>query len=160
MPKFVFQLDPVLRQRKQFEQHKQRELAQVQLKMQTLQDELRDLNDEVQGVNMQMRRGHLTGRLDMPLLTAHRRFLLGAQQRALSLMQRLNLVQRQLDEAQEALARAARDRKAIDKLREKHHERWRQRLGRRELTEQDELSMQLSYWNLADSASANDEAGD
>ncbi|MGH7215328.1 MAG: flagellar export protein FliJ, partial [Tepidisphaeraceae bacterium] len=134
MPKFVFQLDGVLRQRKHIEREKQRELAVVQAQMAQLQIELRNLNETVQVSNDDTRRNHLTGRLDMNFLAAHRRFIISTQRKALALMHKMALVQRQLDEARKALAEAAKQRKVIEKLREKHRERWMERLSRRELS--------------------------
>ena len=147
MPKFVFQLDGVLRQRKHLEQQRQRELAAVQSQMAQFQQELKALNEQAQGATADLRQNHLTGRLDMNFLAAHRRFMLATQRRALTLMQRMALVQRQVEEAQRNLADAAKQRKVIEKLREKHRERWVAALSKRELSEQDEIGMQLSYWH-------------
>jgi flagellar FliJ protein len=59
-----------------------------------------------------------------------------------------------VEEARIELAEAAKQRKVIEKLREKHFERWRAALKHRELTEQDEIGMQLSYWNIASAEDA------
>jgi flagellar protein FliJ len=150
MPRFVFQLDGVLRQRRHVEHEKQRELALAQRRMQELQEELRDLNDGVAASTEDVRREHLSGPLDMSFLMGHRRYLIEMQRKALALMQRMALAQRQVEQAQETLAGAARNRKIIEKLREKHHDRWLAALSRRELSEQDEIGMRLSYLNLAD----------
>ena len=154
MPKFVFQLDGLLRQRKNAEQEKLRVLALRQSHLTELQNELRQINENVQVTNDDVRRNHLTGTLDLNFLAAHRRFMIGMQRQALSLVQKLALAQRQVEDAQKELAQAAKARKSIEKLREKHRERWMQRLSRRELTEQDEIGMQLSYWTTREDAEA------
>jgi flagellar export protein FliJ len=59
------------------------------------------------------------------------------------------LVQRTVDEAQQALVEAVKQRKAIEKLREKHHERWKSEIDRKEATQLDEVSMQMSHDNAA-----------
>jgi flagellar protein FliJ len=155
MPRFVFQLDGLLRQRKNVEQEKQRQLALRQAHLTELQNELRRVNEQVQVTNDDVWRNHLTGRLDLGFLAAHRRFMISMQREALNVVQKLALSQRQVEEAQKELAQAAKARKSIEKLREKHRERWMQRLSRRELSEQDELGMQLSYWTMREDAEAS-----
>ena len=145
MAKFVFQLDGVLRQRKHVEQERQRELALVQAQMAKLQDELRALNDAVTASGNDVRDNRLVGRIDLNYLTAHRRYMLAMQRKGTELVQRMALVQRQLVEAQQALAEAAKQRKAIEKLEERQHQRWRDEQNRREQIAQDEVSMQMSY---------------
>jgi flagellar FliJ protein len=147
MPKFSFQLEGVLKHRKHIERLRQRTLAEAQSQMTQLQAQLRQLDETARRAGVDLRQNHLTGRLDMNFLAAHRRFTLASQRQALALAQKMALVQRQVLEAQSALAHAAKQRKVIEKLRERHHERWSTALGRRELSEQDEIAMQLSYWH-------------
>lgn len=154
MAKFVFQLDGVLRQREHVEQERQRELALVQAQMTRLQDELRALNDAVTTSTSDVRDNRLVGRLDLNFLTAHRRYMLAMQRKGTELVQKMALVQRQVVEAQQALAAAAKDRKAIEKLKEKQHQRWRDEQNRRDQMQQDEVSMQMSYRDYLDGAAA------
>jgi flagellar export protein FliJ len=69
-------------------------------------------------------------------------------------VQRMALAQRQVEEAQKELATAAKNRKAVEKLREKHHQRWLETLRRRELSEMDEIGMRLSYYAMAEDQEA------
>jgi len=147
MPKFVFQLEGALRQRKQLERMKQREMAVVQAEMNKLQDQLRALEGMVQTATADVRGNRLTGVLDMSFLAAHRRFMIATQRQSMELVQKMALVQRQLDEARLAVAEAAKHRKIIEKLREKQFERWKSERSKKELAELDEVSMQLSYWH-------------
>jgi flagellar FliJ protein len=147
MPKFVFQLEGALRQRKQLERMKQREMAVVQAEMNKLQDQLRALEGTVQTATADVRGNRLTGVLDMSFLAAHRRFMIATQRQSMELVQKMALVQRQLDEARLAVAEAAKQRKIIEKLREKQFERWKAERSKKELAELDEVSMQLSYWH-------------
>jgi flagellar FliJ protein len=147
MAKFIFKLEAVLRQRKHVEGEKQRALALVQAQMTQLQNELRLVNETVQSSTTDLRENRLVGKLDLHFLAAHRRFTLATQRKAMQLVQKMALVQRSVDVARLALAEAARDRKAIEKLREKHHQRWAEDIGRREAAQLDEISMQMSYEN-------------
>ena len=65
MPKFVFQLEGALRQRKQLERMKQREMAVVQAEINRLQEQLRALDGTVQTATADVRSNRLTGVLDM-----------------------------------------------------------------------------------------------
>lgn len=154
MPKFAFQLDGVLRQRKYFEQQKQREHAERQAVLTQMEGELRHLNEQVQVTNEEVRRNHLTGTLDMNFLAAHRRFLIAMQRQALGLVQKMAQAKQRVEESRKELTEAAKQRKVIEKLREKHFERWHAALKHRELSEQDEIGMQLSYWNMSESEDA------
>ena len=145
MARFVFQLDGVLKHRKSIERDKQRELALVQAQMHGLENELRQLDESVRNTTQDVRQNHLVGRLDMNFLAAHRRYMVAMQRQAMALVQKMALVQRQLEEAQKTLAEAAKQRKIIEKLREKQHQRWKDDQSRRELAEADEVSTQLSY---------------
>ncbi len=147
MARFVFKLDGVLRQRKQVERMKQRELAVVQAEMNRLQEQIRSLEASVQTATADVRSNRLTGVLDMSFLAAHRRFMNSTQRQGMQLVQRAALLQRQLDACRLAVAEAAKQRKIIEKLREKKFEDWKADRSRKELAELDEVTMQLSYWH-------------
>jgi len=148
MAKFVFKLEGVLRQRKHAEQDKQRELAVKQKQFVELQQTLSGLQQSMQSANEDVRRNHLVGRLNLEFLAAHRRFLVGMQRQAVVTMQKLALALRAVDEARMELTEAAKQRKVIEKLREKQFARWREELAKREQAEMDEIGMQLAYQNL------------
>ena len=150
MAKFVFKLEGVLRQRKHVEQQRQRELAIKQQALVQLQGELQQLQDKVQSANTDVRQNRLVGPLDMQFLAAHRRFLAGMQRQAVGVVQRIALARRGVDDARAVLAEAARQRKVIEKLREKQFERWRAEQNQRELAQLDEIGMQLAYQNLTE----------
>ena len=144
MSKFVFKFDGVLRQREHVETQRQRELAVVQQEMTGLQVELRALTDAVHASTADLRDNHLTGRLDLNFLAAHRRFTLAMARKGAALVQQIAGVQKRLDVAQAALAEAAKQRKIIEKLRERQLERWRSEDARRVGAELDEVNMQLA----------------
>ena len=149
MARFVFKLAGVLKQRLHEERMCQRELAQRQAHLASLQQQLKQLNERVQTANDDVRNNHLTGALDMRFLAAHRRYLAAMQRGAVEIVQRMAIAQKQVEEALAALAEAAKRRKAIEKLREKQFERWRAEQDRKEATELDEVAMQMSYHEIA-----------
>src|SRR5215212_2764963 len=149
MAKFVFRLEPVLKQRKREERDKQRELAVRELVVVNLQIELKRLDDALRSASDDLRNNHLTGSIDMSFLTAHRRFLLSMQRQGRGVVQQIAAAQVQVDDARRKLAEAAKQRKVIERLRERHLLRWREDLARREQAEMDEIGTQIGYANLA-----------
>jgi flagellar FliJ protein len=148
MPRFRFQLEGVLRHRKNIEREHQRQVALVQARMHQLETELRQLDQSAQDAAAELRRDHLIGTIDLNYLAAHRRFIAATQRQAISLVQRMALVRRELDEKRQALTQAAIQRKVMEKLREKQLARWMEALNKREAEELDEIGMQLTYRHL------------
>lgn len=145
MSQFVFKLEAVLEHRRFLERQKQRDVAAAQAQMAELQNQLRTVNERMQANTDDLRQNHLVGRLDMNYLAAHRRFESATRRQAMELVQKMAVVQRQLETAQKALAEAAKQRKILEKLREKQELRWRDEQSRREMAALDEVAMQMSY---------------
>ena len=160
MPAFRFQLEGVLRHRRNIERDRQRQVAVVQNQMNQLQAELRRLDQEAQDATVELRCSRLTGTLDMSYLAAHRRYMAALQRKAMLLVQRMALARRDLDEARKTLAEAAKRRKVMEKLRERYFQRWLEALNRKEMEAMDEIGMQLANHELAVEAEAMREAGD
>lgn len=161
MARFIFQLEGVLRHRRNQERQLQRELALIQAQRTALEAELRALDASVRATDQDLRANRLVGKLDLNFLAAHRRYSIAMQRKAMGIAQKMSVVQRQLDEARARLAEAAKQRKAVEKLREKQFEQWKAALSRKELIELDEVSMQLTqrqyleeFWNAAGKESA------
>ncbi|HSZ54220.1 MAG TPA: flagellar export protein FliJ [Tepidisphaeraceae bacterium] len=148
MARFEFKLEGVLRHRERIEQDRQRDLALVQADMGQLQAELRAFNVDVQR-NVSAARNQLVGKLDMGYLAAHRRYMLGMQRKVHDLAQRMAAQQQKVDEARSALTDATKQKKILEKLRERQQQRWAAEHNRREAGALDELTTQLSYQALA-----------
>jgi flagellar FliJ protein len=155
MARFVFSLESVLRHRKHAEQERMRELAVCQAEMTRLQNELKALNDGLQANAAEMKANHLTGPLDVAYLAAHRRYTVAEQRKGHLLVQEMARQQRKVDEAQRQLAEAAKERKVIEKLRERQLERWKNDVARREQAEADEVGAQFGYRQQVQSAEAD-----
>lgn len=150
MARFKFRLEPVLKMRKRIEQDRQRELALRESKLVELQNELKRMDSTLQSTAEELRKNHLTGRIDLGFLTAHRRFLGAMQRQGIEVAQKIAAQQLKVNEARAHLAEAAKHRKAIEKLRERQLERWQQDQSRRELADLDEIGTQIGYKNLTD----------
>jgi flagellar FliJ protein len=149
MPKFKFPLEAVLKHRTHAEQERMRELAVCQGEMTRLQNELKALNDSMQASAADMKSNHLVGTIDVAYLAAHRRFTVAMQRKGQVLVQDMARQQRKVDDAQRLLAEAAKERKVIEKLRERQFDRWKQEVERKELAEMDEVGAQFGYRQLA-----------
>jgi flagellar export protein FliJ len=77
------------------------------------------------------------------------------QRQSMALVQKIALAQRAVDESRALPAEAAKQRKIIEKLRERQFQRWQEKLARRESAEMDEIGMQLAYQNLADASESS-----
>jgi flagellar FliJ protein len=144
MARFIFQLDPVLRHRETMEQQRQRELALVEGELARMDAELRAIDAAAKGVSAEVRESKLTGTLDMAFIAAHRRYVLAMQRKAVALAQRMATQQQLVDSARKALAEAAKQRKILEKLRERQHDRWKAAQQRREMADLDDVSVQLA----------------
>lgn len=144
MPKFSFKLEGVLRQRKHVEQERMRALATCLKHQSDCEAELGLLHDNVRRITDDLRQNHLTGVLDMGFLAAHRRYMIAMQRQAMGIAQKIAAAQQRVTEARLALAEAAKQRKVMEKLREKHHERWRAEQAAKEFRELDEIGVQLA----------------
>jgi flagellar FliJ protein len=154
MKVFEFKLEGVLEHRRNIEHETQRALAEVLGEMQRLKNELTELDRLARGATADLRENRLVGRLDMAFLAAHRRFTGSVQRRAIALAQKMALVQRQIDEARSVLAEAAKQRKIIEKLRERQLERWKMQRNRQENEELDDIGMQLAFRQLGEAQAA------
>jgi flagellar export protein FliJ len=143
MPRFVFKLEGVLRQRKQIEQQRQREVAQIQQQVHSLEQELRNLNAAMVATTRQIRGSHLTGKLDMAFLAAHRRYSAAMARKGQAIVQRLAALAPQVLALQAALGEAAKRRKAIEKLKERRQGEWREEWNRLDRAEMDEVAEQM-----------------
>src|SRR3954465_9469342 len=126
MAQFKFKLAAVLRHREAIEKEKQRDYALALARQKELEDQLKALDQQMQTTNDDIRQNHLVGRLDVSFITAHRRFLMGMQRKAIEVVTAIAAAQKQAEVARAALGEAAKQRKILEKLRDTQHGRWRE----------------------------------
>ena len=159
MPTFRFNLKAVLRQRELAEQQRQREFADVQREYAAMEAELRALDESVKATTDDLRQNHLVGRISVEYLSAHRRFTLAMQRKAVEHAQRMATVKQRLDAARAVLVEAAKDRKAMEKLRDRRQEDWKADQDRREAAATDEVAQQIGARMVRDAGTEADAAG-
>lgn len=150
MPSFTFKLQSVLQHREMLEQEAQRVFAEVSARKAALQVRVKAMDDQVHDVLNDLRANHLTGTLDLVFLAGHRRFMLAMQRQGLELVAQLQALQAEVDSAQAALAEAAKQKKILEKLREKQLARWQESAAAKERAASDEIAMQMSFANGTD----------
>ena len=145
MGKFTFKLESVLDQRKHVELQRQRDVATAQTKLLRLQAEFDALSALTRTSAAQLR---TTQRLSAAALAAHQRFSAGVAQKTSSLKHHLAQALREMNDAQLALTEAAKQRKVMEKLREREQAKWAETQRRRDLAEADEVARQVSQSGL------------
>ncbi len=122
-----------------------RELAAIQAQFTRLDNELRAMDASMQASVADLRTNHLLGKIDLAFLSAHRRYAFAMQRKAVELAEKMAAVKVQVDAARRRLAEASKQRKILEKLRERQHDRWRQEIDRKDADEMNEIGMQLSF---------------
>ena len=143
MAQFKFKLQPILRHRETLERERQRDYALALAKVKDLQDQLTNLNQILTDTNADVRDNRLTGKIDVNFITAHRRYLLGVQRKAMDLVTQIANAQSQAETARANLAEAAKQKKVLEKLREKQEQRWKDETARKEAIALDEVATQM-----------------
>jgi flagellar FliJ protein len=139
MPRFRFRLDPLLRVRRQAERAKQVVVADLQRQSSELESALRRRQELIESAR-QAHVGRLTGRVDVTALRGTAAETLRHLRDASRLAVELAGARRRLEGAQSALRDAARDRRAVELVRQRRFEEWKRSLERREVAEHDEMA--------------------
>jgi flagellar FliJ protein len=138
---FTFKLEAVLEQRRLTERLRQGDVATAQRALLKVQAEVDALGAVGRSSAADLRAGGQ--RLSAALLAAHQRFALAMRQKVAALNRQMADARGDLDHAQSKLIEAAKQRKVIEKLREKEHARWLEAQRKRDLIEADEVARRM-----------------
>ncbi len=141
MSKFRFRFESLLRHRRGLEDSCQRDLAQLIRTRMILHGELRLMQQELHDSKHQMA-NRLVGHLDVSQI---HQFAAASQEvtnRGHQIVRRLADLEGQIEQARKALIGATRDRRVLDRLRERHLVAWQRVQGRRLDLELDEFATQ------------------
>jgi flagellar FliJ protein len=142
LPRFVFELEPVLEQRRREEQARQRALAQLELERAALEGEIRSCQNAIDQERADLR-DLLAGGATVDLQSARMQAnaSLHHMTRAQRAVLRLAGVHQRLTHAREALLEATKRRKAVETLKERRYEAWKREQDAAEARELDDLSV-------------------
>ena len=135
--KFTFKLEGVLEQRKHVERQRQRDVAAAQQRALQLQAELDALAAVKRASAKDLRSG---APLSAAALAAHQRFATATRLKGATLRHSIAEARHELEAAQHALLEAAKQRKVMEKLREREYARWAEQMRLRDLAEADEIA--------------------
>lgn len=143
MAKFRFQLDPLLELRRRAEREQQVVVASIESERRTIEDRIRSCQDGIERSRVDLRsRLGVDGQIQVNAREAawqtHSMHRMRAE--ADGLVVKLSGVMQRLNREKETLVERARERRSIEKLRERREEVWRSDLARRERIELDDLA--------------------
>ncbi|HEX7010487.1 MAG TPA: flagellar FliJ family protein, partial [Phycisphaeraceae bacterium] len=130
MTAFHFQYQSVLEYRRLVEDQRQRELAKHLRVRMILHDQLRAMQQTIRDSKQQLGEA-LVGRVDLDRIAGFARYSGQAAQRAQQIVARLAQLEKLIETARQHLLEATKQRKALELLRDKHHQRWLQEQQRR-----------------------------
>ena len=141
MATFQFELQPLLEHRQRIEDEKQKTLAQQLRLREALERQLRELQETVVSDKHTMKQ-QLIGKVDVSRIRQHALHGHQVSIRAQQLLMRLAQLMQQIDAARAELIEASRERKAVEKLREKRYQAWQREQNKREARQLDEIAVQ------------------
>lgn len=148
MAQFKFNLQTVLNEREREEMLCQKAMGEAAARKQAAEDDLANVERQITTNNEAMRDNHLVGKLDVNVLTSHRRYLIAMRQQVIQIAQRIANARLEVEQARRKLNEAAKNRKAIEVLRDRQKQRWLAEQERKERAIADDASMQIAYDNL------------
>lgn len=138
MRRFAFSLQKVLEHRQRLEEQAFRAFSETQRRVYQEREQLAHLMTLRTQCLRQSFRGH---RLAVQMLDVEQTYLSVLEQRLEAQRQRVAQAEALLDERRRALIEAQRERKVLERLREKHYEQWRQEFLRMEQQVLDDLAI-------------------
>jgi flagellar protein FliJ len=138
--RFKFTLEPLLRARILQEQAHQRMVAIIERERIALEETLRRQQANI-AEGKQALRGHLVGPIDSTILRMHAGASLGVMRAAQRIVLELAGVHRRLDAARADLIESARQRRAVELLRDRRYLQWQAELNKAETDAIDELAV-------------------
>ncbi|GBC95408.1 hypothetical protein HRbin16_01197 [bacterium HR16] len=137
MRRFEFSLQKVLDYRQRREEQAIRAFMEAQAQLLHEQAVLHKLIVEREQC---LRRSHRHQHLVVELLDVEQTYLSALEERIEAQRERVAEAEKVVEEKREALIEAQRERKALERLREKHYEQWRQEILRTEQKVLDDLA--------------------
>lgn len=139
MAVFRFSLQPLLDLRERVERDRALVVAQLERERASIESQLREGQSRLEATRGDLREAVSGGVVSAGDLRLHASAAMGVEMRAHGLALRLAGVHRRLEEARSVLAEAAKERRAVELLRESRERAWRAAIAKREAAELDEI---------------------
>lgn len=147
MARFQFKLQTVLKHRLLVEEQAQRDLAQFLRHRMILMTQLRNIQETISQSKRELGQG-LVGKVDMDQVAQFTRYSGQATTRAQEIVQRLALLEKQIEGSRAKLLKATADRKAMELLRNRYLELWQKEQDRRDVADLDDMASQAYIRHL------------
>jgi flagellar FliJ protein len=138
--RFVFKLETVLRLRQQREDRQKRVVAERLRQIGQMRGRIAALERQIREQVAGLRADALHTTLDVVGLARNRHYLSRLQRHRLEAQSQLGMLEKRLAQERAVLAHAAKERKVIEKLKERQYARYQKDLARQERIEADDLS--------------------
>ena len=148
MKKFQFKLTAVLRLRLHEEQEAQRELAELQQQADGLKGHLRTMQGHLEETRLEQREA-VSGRVDLVAMRGAAKSAMQIARRADEIVRALAQFQPRLETARQNLVEKTRARRAIELLKERRYEEWKNEAEREEQATIDELANSRNQFQAA-----------
>ena len=143
MKKFKFRLEALLKLRQQAEDEKKRMVGQLLSEINEQQREALEMDVQLQREGDILKEQYLQGNVDLDWVSHYRGFVISTQNAINQRIEKVVQIQGKMSHARKELADAAREKKILEKLKEKKQKRYDAELQRLELLAGDELATQL-----------------
>ena len=143
MKKFKFRLETLLKLREQDEDEKKRAVGQLVSEIHEQQREALEMDAQLQQEGGLLKEKYLQGNVDLDWVSHYRGFVTSVQNAINKRIANVTKIQGKLNLARTELAQAARQKKVLEKLKEKKQKRYDAAVRQQELLVSDEMATQL-----------------
>jgi flagellar protein FliJ len=150
MKRFQFRLGAVLKLRERAEDQRKQELAEVVRLRREHQDKHDSLQDSLDEQKQQMRDMAAGGDVNVERLIGYQRYAMSVDFQVRRLEETLRVIDEEMARRRGVLAEATRDKKVIEKLRERQHDEYLAGVAREERRELDEIGQFGHYRTRAE----------
>ncbi len=138
---FTFRFETMLKIRRQREDHHRRIVANRLREIQTIVDQLGALDRQIEETTQLMRFSQAEGTVDIQNIVRSRHWMGHLQRNVLELQASRRGHEAKLAQERAALGEAAKQRRVLEKLKERQRARYLEEMDRREMREADEMSV-------------------
>jgi flagellar FliJ protein len=138
--RYTFRFDPMLKIRRQREDEHKRIVAARIREIRQVHEQIDGLENQIHDELSSIRKGQEPGSIDMTQIVRHRRWLGHLHKAVLDTQAQLGCLEAKLSQERVALAEAAKQRRILEKLKERQYERFLKEQDRLETLAADDMT--------------------
>lgn len=148
MKKFEFQLQPVLNLRRVREDQKKREVGVLQGQINEQQRQALEMAELIEEQGNKLKEQYAKGQVNLDWVGHYRSYVTHMRSAINRRIQKVTQIQKQIIVVRQELTETSKQRKIIEKLRDKRKVLYNRELSRQEAREQDEISSNMCRRSL------------